>query len=111
MIRPMNDWILVRYDPDEDNERTLDSGVIIPAGSYRDEDIHQWGTVVRVGPGKWDGHKRKKLEVKPGDKVLFIRFLKNTHTGETLRAQHAIGENEFLIKESDILVIQEAHKS
>lgn len=75
------------------------------------DDVHQWGTVLAVGGGRVT---KKGVDVppqvKPGDRVLYIRYLKNTHTGGALRAASCIGPDQFMIHEDDILAVDESEK-
>jgi len=104
-LRLLGDRILIEFDPTEDQERTLESGIIIPTDVY--DDIHQWGTVLDVGPGRWNKKQtlRIPVQVRPGDRVLYIRFLKNTHTGEAMRLSGQLTDRQFLIRESDVIAI------
>jgi chaperonin GroES len=105
-VRPLRDNILVQFDPSEDGERVRESGIIMPERAV--DDVNQWGTVLAVGSGVVNGKGvRIPPQVKPGDRVLYIRYLKNTHTGESLRWQSCLEEDQFLIKEGDILAIEE----
>ncbi len=100
--------MLVRFDPSEDGERPSESGMlVIPGGQV--ENIYQWGTVLRVGPGMWSkkGAVRVATGVHPGDRVLFIRFLKNTHSGEALRASGHLGDSHFMIRASDVVALED----
>ena len=108
-VRPLRDRILVQFDPSEDLEREIVPGVLAPAKAV--DDVHQWGTVLAVGSGRVNkkGH-RVPPQVKPGDRVLYIRYLKNTHTGEALRSASCIGHDQFLIHEGDILAIDEGEE-
>lgn len=108
-VRPLLDRILIQFDPTEDDEREVVPGVIAPAKAV--DDVHQWGTVLAVGPGRVTSEgTRVPLQVKPGDRVLYIRYLKNTHTGEALRATHCLGHDQFLIHEGDILAVEEGEE-
>lgn len=105
-LRPLGDRVLVRFDPAEDGARVRASGVIMPPRAV--DDVHQWGEVLAVGPGRLT--KKGVLvppDVKVGDRVLYIRYLKETHTGKTLRQQDCLAEDQFLIQESDIIAIEE----
>lgn len=100
-IRPLGDWILVEHDPSKD---VTDGGIVIPEGAH--DEVHEWGTVIAVGPGRfyekiWD---TVPLEVGPGDRVLYVKFLKNTHTGQAIR--HVLDEGTFLIQQKDIIVAE-----
>ena len=105
-VRPLQDRILVQFDPAEDREREIVPGVLAPARAV--DDIHQWGTVIATGLGGWSKKgKRIPPQVQPGDRVLYIRYLKETHTGQSLRAASCIGDDQFMIHEGDILAIEE----
>lgn len=105
-VRPLQDRVLVQFDPAEDQEREIVPGVLAPARAV--DDVHQWGTVLACGKGRWSKKGvRIPIQVKPGDRVLYVRYLKETHTGKSLRASHCIGSDQFLIHEGDILAIED----
>jgi chaperonin GroES len=108
-LRPHNDWLLVRNDP----ERAVTAGGIIkPEGAH--EEVHEWGTVIEVGPGKFYDKlgARVPLEVKPGDRVYYIKFLKKTHTGQAIsNVLDAIEPGTFLIQEKDIIVAEQGERA
>ena len=109
-VRPLKDWILVQYDPKEDTDKTSSGGIVLPGSAV--EDVNQWGTVLAVGTGVVTKKGvRRPLQVEEGDRVLYIRYLKETHTGQTLRRQSCIGNNQFLIREGDILAIEKGKES
>lgn len=100
-FRPLNDRILIEVDVDESETK---SGIIMPEGSI--EDIHKMGTVVSVGPGRVTRKGvRIPVDVSPGDRVWFVRFLEKTETGKALHA--SLGPNQFLIQEQDIVAIKD----
>jgi chaperonin GroES len=105
-VRPCNDWILVKCDP---SDEISTGGLIIPEGAH--EEVHEWGTVVRVGPGKFYEKlgERVPLEVAPGERVFYIKFLKRTHTGLSL--VDVLGEGLFLIQQKDIIVAEEGERA
>jgi len=108
-VRPVGDRVLVQFDPLEDAEREIIPGVLAPARAV--DDVHQWGTVLAVGAGRLT--KKDILvppQVAPGDRVLYIRYLKNTHTGDSIRASGCIGHDQFIIHEGDILAIEEGEE-
>jgi chaperonin GroES len=107
-IRPLRDGVLVCHDDSLEKERKSLGGIVVPAGSYTHEsEIMSWGTVVRVGPGRVS--KKGKLipcVVKPGDKVLYNRFLRKSKQGQQLT--EAFGEKFVLLEESkDIIALEE----
>jgi chaperonin GroES len=94
-IEPLADRVLVRLEAVEDKERKLDSGIILPGTVKGDRDSAKRGTVVAVGPGKYDEGKRVPLGVEEGDTVLFS-------WGDQLSIE---GEEYYLVNESNILAI------
>ena len=67
---PLGDRIVV--EPEEKGEHKLASGIIIPETADREKPSK--GTVVAVGPGKFEKGERTPLEVKVGDVVLFSKY-------------------------------------
>jgi chaperonin GroES len=69
-IKPLEDRILVQ--PLE-AEQTTASGLVIPDTA---KEKPQEGTVVAVGPGRWDdeGEKRIPLDVSEGDTVIYSKY-------------------------------------
>lgn len=101
MFKPCNDRVLIEVDEDE---AETSGGLVIPEGSV--EDIHKWGTVISVGPGRLSKKGvRIPVGVEPGDRVAFVRFLERTETGKALRA--TLGPKQFLIQGQDIVAVQE----
>lgn len=106
-VRPMNGWVLVKLDP---NTKRTSSGLYKPDKAY--EHIFRTGTVLKVGSGPWGKKEgtterttvRRPMDVKEGEKVLFIRFVANTHTGEQLRQQY-LGDKHVLLQEEDFLLV------
>lgn len=72
-ISPLSDRVVVRPLSPEEMGTTTASGIIIPdSGKEKPEQ----GTVIAVGPGKWneDGDKRVPVSVKVGDRVMFSKY-------------------------------------
>ena len=69
-LQPLEDRIVVR--PAEAEEKTA-SGLVIPDTA---KEKPQEGTVVAVGPGRWDedGEKRIPLDVSEGDVVIYSKY-------------------------------------
>ena len=78
-------------------KRKTAGGIVLPDSA---KEKPQRGVIVSVGNGKLlDDGSRGKLQVKPGDRVLFT-----TWAGETFK----IGDDELLLmREEDILAILE----
>jgi chaperonin GroES len=93
-LQPLGDRIVVERD---DTETLTTGGIYLPDNA---KDKPSRGTVISVGDGKLlaDG-KRSKLQVKPGDRVLFTTYGPN---------EVKIGEDEFLLmREDDVLAVIE----
>ena len=69
-LKPLEDRIVVR--PNEEEETTV-SGIVIPDTA---KEKPQEGTVVAVGPGRYneDGDERIPLDVKVGDIVIYSKY-------------------------------------
>jgi chaperonin GroES len=69
-IKPLEDKILVQAN---EAETTTASGLVIPDTA---KEKPQEGTVVAVGPGRWDedGDKRIPLDVSEGDVVIYSKY-------------------------------------
>ncbi|GFR46910.1 hypothetical protein Agub_g8557 [Astrephomene gubernaculifera] len=92
-LLPIADRVLLRVE--EVADVTL-GGVILP-DSAKERPLS--GTVVRVGPGKYDKEaegKRKAMTVQPGDKVLYFKY-----AGDNMETPS--GEKYVVLREDDIL--------
>lgn len=91
-FRPLHDKVLVRR---LDGEEKTKGGIIIPDTA---QEQSQEGEVVAVGNGivGEDGNARK-LDVKPGDNVLFSKY-----GGTDINIE---GESYVVMKEEDILAV------
>src|SRR3954454_15033847 len=69
-IKPLEDRIVVQAN---EAETTTASGLVIPDTA---KEKPQEGTVVAVGPGRWDedGEKRIPLDVAEGDTVIYSKY-------------------------------------
>jgi chaperonin GroES len=93
-IRPLNDRILVIR---EEEEQKSAGGIIIPDTA---KEKPQRGKIVSAGPGKvGEDGKRKPLEVKSGDRILFSKY-----AGTEIKID---GVEHVFMKEDDILSIVE----
>ena len=68
-IKPLGDRILVSPTPKD--EVTL-SGIIIPDSAK--QEAPSKGTVIAVGPGRYDDGKVVPMTVKAGDTILFSKY-------------------------------------
>ena len=72
-IVPLNDRVVLRPLSAEEMGTTTASGIIIPDTA---KEKPEQGTVVAVGPGKWneDGDGRMPVSVSVGDRVMFSKY-------------------------------------
>ena len=84
-IKPLADRVLIK--PMEAEQKTA-SGIIIPDTA---KEKPQKGTIISVGPGTKD----EKMEVKPGDVVLYGKYAGTEITIE--------GVDYLIMKQMDIL--------
>ena len=78
-------------------EETTKSGIVLPGQS---KEKPQQAEVIAVGPGGMVDGKEVKMEVKPGDQVIYSKY-----SGTEVK----LDEEEFIVvKQSDIVAIIEA---
>jgi len=93
-VRPLHDRILVRR---LDGEEKTAGGIIIPDTA---KEKPQQGRVVAAGPGKvGDDGKRRVLDVKAGDRILFGKY-----SGSDVVLD---SEEHLIMREEDVLAILE----
>jgi chaperonin GroES len=89
-IRPLHDRVLVKRVKEEEKTK---GGIIIP-DSAKEKPVQ--GEVIAVGNGKvLDDGSLRKLEVKPGDTVLFGKY-----SGQEIKVD---GEELVILREDDIV--------
>lgn len=92
-LKPLCDRVVIRQ---LEAEETTKSGIVLP-GTAKEKP--QQAEVVSVGPGGIVDGKEVKMEVKPGDKVIYSKY-----AGTEVKLE----EEEFIIvRQSDILAIVE----
>ena len=92
-LRPLCDRVVIRQ---LEAEETTKSGIVLP-GTAKEKP--QQAEVVSVGPGGLVDGKEVKMEVKPGDKVIYSKY-----AGTEVK----LDEEEFIIvRQSDILAVVE----
>ena len=67
-IRPLEDRIVVQA---VEAETTTASGLVIPDTA---KEKPQEGTVLAIGPGRFEDGQRIPLDVKEGDRVLYSKY-------------------------------------
>lgn len=106
-IRLLNSWIVIK---DLQADESMIGSLHIPQGSV--ESPHKWAEVLEVGKGNpiQGGNGWTPMEVKKGDKVLYVRFLKKTDTGKALTKvlEREYGKGSFLIQEKDVICLEPA---
>ncbi len=93
-IIPLLDRVLVKQD---DEPQKTQGGIYLPETA---KEAPQWGTVVRVGPGKMlDNGEVRKMTVKEGDKVIFGKY-----SGTKVKMEE---EELLFMREEDIMAVVE----
>ena len=92
-LKPLCDRVVIKQ---LEAEETTKSGIVLP-GTAKEKP--QQAEVVAVGPGGVVDGKEIKMEVKPGDKVIYSKY-----AGTEVKLE----QDEFIIvRQSDILAIVE----
>jgi chaperonin GroES len=92
-IKPLEDRIVVQV---LESEQTTASGIVIPDTA---KEKPQEGTVLAVGPGRFENGQRLPLDIKEGDTVVFSKY------GGT---EVKYGADEYLILSArDVLAVIE----
>lgn len=94
MIRPINDWLVVKLDED----KKVRGELLLVRG-----DRVRTGTVLSVGPGRQYSDEYVPTEVAPGDKVAFFRENLEHASGKVI-LQH-MEDGKCMLRESDILLV------
>ena len=90
---PLGDRIVVR--PDKGGEKKLASGIIIPDTANKEKPSQ--GSVVAVGPGKYDDGALVPMQVKVGNTIIF-----NKYGYDEVKID---GEEYYILSESSVLGI------
>ena len=88
-VKPLGTNVLLRK---EEAEETTQSGIILTGSA---KEAPSWATVVACGPGTAE----EKMEVKPGDKVIFAKY-----TGTSIKLE---GTEYTMVFQKDILAVVE----
>lgn len=89
-LMPLGDRVVVEPAGAYGAEHQTDSGIIIP--ETVDKERPERGTVIAVGPGKYEDGKLIPMRVKVGQKVLFSKY----------------GPDEIKIGDKDYLIVSES---
>ncbi len=90
-LKPLEDRIVVQ--PSEEEETTT-SGIVIPDTA---KEKPQEGSVVAVGPGRFEDGKRVPLDVSVGDKVIYSKY-----GGTEVKVE---GEEYLILSARDVLAV------
>jgi chaperonin GroES len=90
-LKPLDDRIVVK--PGE-GEETTSSGLVIPDTA---KEKPQEGSVVAVGPGKFEDGQRTPLDVNVGDTVVYSKY-----GGTEFKVE---GEDYLILSARDVLAV------
>jgi chaperonin GroES len=90
-LKPLEDRIVVKSS---EGEETTASGIVIPDTA---KEKPQEGTVVAVGPGRYEDGKRVPLDVAVGDKVIYSKY-----GGTEVKVA---GEEYLILSARDVLAV------
>ncbi len=92
-LKPLGARLIVRA---VDEEETTASGIVLPDTA---KEKPQKGEVIAVGDGPIEDGKRRALDVKAGDEVLYSKY-----GGTEIKVD---GEDLLVLRESDVLALFE----
>ena len=69
-MTPLNDWVLVRKF---ETDKVMPSGVILPDSATGNHQVK--GECLAVGPGRYRKDRLIPTETKPGDIVVYSRYV------------------------------------
>jgi chaperonin GroES len=90
-LKPLDDRIVVQAS---EGDQTTASGLVIPDTA---KEKPQEGTVVAVGPGKFEDGVRVPMDVSAGDKVIYSKY-----GGTEVKVE---GEEYLILSARDVLAI------
>jgi chaperonin GroES len=88
-LKPLGDRVIVQI---LEEEETTISGIVLPDTA---KEKPQRGTVLEVGPGRYEDGNLVPLDVQKGDEVIYSKYGGTEVTVE--------GEEYLILRESDIL--------
>jgi chaperonin GroES len=90
-LQPLEDRVVVK--PSEEEETTA-SGIVIPDTA---KERPQEGTVMAVGPGRFEEGNRIPMDVKVGDKVIYSKY-----GGTEVKVE---GDEYLILSARDVLAV------
>jgi chaperonin GroES len=88
-LKPLGDRVIVQV---LEEEETTISGIVLPDTA---KEKPQRGTILEVGPGRYEDGKLVPLDVSKGDEVIYSKYGGTEVT--------VAGEDYLVLRESDIL--------
>ena len=95
-LKPLEDRIVVKAN---EEESTTSSGIVIPDTA---KEKPQEGTVVAVGPGRFEDGARVPLDVAVGDTVIYSKY-----GGTEVKVE---GDEYLILSARDVLAVIEKKK-
>ena len=92
-LKPLGDRVVIKQ---LEAEETTKSGIVLPSQA---KEKPQQAEVVAIGPGGVIDGKEIKMEVKPGDRVIYSKY-----SGTEVKLDK---EELIIVKQSDILAVVE----
>ena len=90
-IQPLGERVVIKM---LESEETTKSGIVLPGTAKEKPQIAE---VVEVGPGGLVDGKEVKMEVKPGDKVIYSKY-----AGTEVKYD---GAEYIIVRQNDILAV------
>lgn len=91
-VFPNDDYVAVVLDKPES---ITEGGIVLPENAQRPTDLPISGTVMCVGPGRWEGATRIPVEFKAGARVILVPYAGYNYVHEETLLR--------IVKSSDIL--------
>lgn len=90
-LKPLGDRVVIKQLQAEEKTK---SGIVLPSGA---KEKPQEAEVIAVGPGGMVDGKEIKMEVKPGDKVIYSKY-----AGTEVKVND---EEYIIVRQNDILAV------
>ena len=90
-LKPLCDRVVIKQ---LEAEETTKSGIVLPSQS---QEKPQQAEVIAVGPGGLVEGKEVKMEVKPGDRVIYSKY-----AGTEVKLNE---EENIIVRQNDILAV------
>lgn len=104
-VQPLHDWIVVRFEALEKRSAIIE----LPG---QNESAIRKGVVHLAGPGRRlvNREGRAPMDVKEGDKIVFLRWHQEHRPGKAVseslaRKSEELGEDLCMIRQGDILFV------